>query len=140
MRIHLKILPFLLCLTIGLGLSGCGKPQDKSAKIKDLEFTILGEDNIPPELAGLIQEKKSNSFKLTFQDNGFLYICRGYGEQKTGGYSISVNQVYLAENGIYVDSVLMGPQPGKITKRDQTSSYPYVVVKTEYIDKPVIFD
>lgn len=109
-------------------------------KIKDLEFTVLADENIPEELKAVIEEKKGNSFKVTFQDNGFLYICIGYGEQVSGGYSITVNALYLTENAIYVDTTLLGPQPGDATTKKDTPSYPYIVLKTEFLDKPVVFN
>lgn len=132
-------------LTLGIAaavlLAGCAGEKDPLEKIKDLEFTVLAEDNIPEELKAIIEEKKTNTFKVTYQDNGFLYICIGYGEQVSGGYSITVNDLYLTSNAIYADTTLLGPDPaeGAAVKKD-TPSYPYIVLKTEYVDKPVIFD
>ena len=122
-------------------LSGCAKEKDPLQKIKDLEFTVLAEDNIPEELKTVIEEKKDNAFKVTYQDNGFLYICIGYGEQVSGGYSITVNDLYLAENAIYADTTLLGPDPaeGAAVKKN-VPSYPYIVIKTEFVDKPVVFN
>ncbi|MCX4321102.1 MAG: protease complex subunit PrcB family protein, partial [Lachnospiraceae bacterium] len=81
---------FIFCL------AGCGvETKDGNEKIKDLEFTVLGEENIPEELKQVIEEKKEKEFKLTYQDGDFLYICVGYGRQETGGYSITVNELYL---------------------------------------------
>lgn len=122
-------------------LAGCAKEKDPLEKIKDLEFTVLAEENIPEELKTVIEEKKGNAFKVTYQDNGFLYICIGYGEQVSGGYSITVNDLYLTENAMYVDTTLLGPDPSDtaVTKQN-IPSYPYIVIKTEFIDKPVVFD
>lgn len=122
-------------------LVGCRKETDPTEKIKDLEFTVLAEDNIPEELKSVIEEKKANAFKVTYQDNGFLYICVGYGEQVSGGYSITVNQLYLTENAIYADTTLLGPDPAQGAEVKKSSpSYPYVVIKTEFVDKPVVFN
>lgn len=125
-----------LCLFMG-----CAKERNPLEKIKDLEFTVLAEDNIPDELKEVIEEKKGNTFKVTYQDNGFLYICIGYGEQVSGGYSITVNDLYLTENAIYVDTTLLGPDPadGAAAKKN-APSYPYIVIKTEFVDKPVVFN
>ena len=102
---------------------------------------MLAEDNIPEELKALIDEKKQNAFKLTYQDNGFLYICVGYGEQISGGYSIAVNALYLTENAVYADTTLLGPDPADAAAaKTNTPSYPYVVIKTEFVDKPVAFN
>lgn len=61
----------------------------------------------------------------------------GYGEQESGGYSIAVKELYLTENAIVADTELIGPQSGEETGVEK--SYPYVVVKTEYLEHPVIF-
>ena len=61
----------------------------------------------------------------------------GYGEQATGGYSISVNELYLSENAIYFDTNLIGPEPSEPAA--EAASYPYLAVKTAYLDKPVVF-
>lgn len=124
-----------------LMLTGCAKEKDPLLKVKDLEFTVLAEDNIPGELKTVIEEKKADAFKVTYQDNGFLYICIGYGEQISGGYSITVNDLYLTENAIYADTTLLGPEPGdESAAKRNTPSYPYIVIKTEFVDKPVVFN
>jgi len=121
--------------------AGCAaQKKDTLEKIKDLEFTVLADENIPEELKAVIEEKKGNAFKVTYQDNGFLYICIGYGEQVSGGYSITVNDLYLTENAVYVDTTLLGPEPGDTVAKKDTPSYPYIVLKTEFLDKPVVFN
>ena len=126
------------CLAV---LTGCTGKKDPLEKIKDLEFTVLAEENMPEELKKVIDEKKAEAFKVTYQDNGFLYICIGYGEQVSGGYSIFVNDLYLTENAIYADTTLIGPDPAEEnSQKKQSPSYPYVVIKTEYVDKPVVFN
>lgn len=107
-------------------------------KIKDLEFTVIPEDKLPEELLSAIEEKKGSSFKMTFEDQGFLYICVGYGEQETAGYSITVNDLYETGNAIYIDTNLIGPGPEE--KGKNTPTYPYIVVKTENLNKSVVFD
>lgn len=132
---------FLSICLIGLmcmGVYACGQKQDTMTKIKDLECTVMAEENIPEELLQKIEDKKENAFKMTFEDQGFLYICVGYGTQNTGGYSIAVNELYETANAVYIDTNLIGPKPEE--KSNPVASYPYVVVKTEFIDKPVVFD
>lgn len=127
----------LICLLCFM-VYACGKKQDPMEKIKDLEYTVIAEDNIPKELLAKIEEKKEDAFRLTFEDQGFLYICMGYGTQQTGGYSIAVNDLYETANAIYIDTNLIGPSPEE--KKNQVKSYPYVVVKMEFLDKPVVFE
>lgn len=130
----------ILCLLTGCEFAGGGKEKDLLEKIKDLEFTVLADENIPEELKTVIEEKKGKAFKVTYQDNGFLYICIGYGEQVSGGYSITVNDLYLTENAIYADTTLLGPDPADTTVKKDSPSYPYIVIKTEFVDKPVVFN
>lgn len=128
---------FLVCLMC-MSVYACGKQQDPMEKIKDLDCTVIAEENIPEELFGMIEQKKTDAFKITFEDQGFLYICVGYGTQQTGGYSIALNALYETVNAIYVDTNLIGPAPEE--KSNQVESYPYIVIKTEFLDKPVVFD
>ena len=90
------------------------------------------------ELESIIDEKKANSFKLTYADDEFLYIVIGYGQQKDSGYSIAVNDLYLTEDNIYVNTTLLGPE--KSENIDKLPSCPYIVLKTDYIEKPIHFD
>ncbi len=129
-----------ILLVMALLLAGCGSGKDKMEKIKDLEFTVLSEDDFPEELKTMIQEKKVQPFKMTYQDNGFMYICIGYGQQETGGYSICVNDLYETDNAVYADATLLGPEPGTIDLTKKNSpSYPVIVLKTEYLEKSVVF-
>lgn len=126
----------LLLLTAGV--SGCSMSSLGSTKLRDLEFTVVSEERLPDELKTLIDERKTKEFKLTYNDKEFLYICIGYGEQATGGYSIAVNDLYLTENAITINTSLLGP--GTEDTPGNASSYPYIVVKTEYLDKTVTFE
>ena len=61
----------------------------------------------------------------------------GYGKQETGGYSIVVEDLYLTEEAIYVSTGLLGPDPGQKGTRE---SYPVIVIKTELLDKTILFE
>ena len=131
------MLCFLLAGSIMI-LAGCAVLSEEKIKLRDLEFTVLSEDKIPEELMSILEEKKSKTFQITYSDNEFLYICIGYGEQETGGYSIAVNELYLTETNICVNTSLLGPEASD--KGNKTPSYPYIVLKMEFLDKTVIFD
>lgn len=118
-------------------LSGCSMQTNQTEKLQDLEYTIVEEADLPEELRTILEEKKKESFKLTYEAEDSLYLCVGYGEQATGGYSISVNELYLSENAIYFDTNLIGPEPSEPAAK--AASYPYLAVKTAYLDKPVVF-
>ena len=131
-----KILALLLCLGTLLGLCGCSLMSTEEVKLRDLDFTLLGEELVPGELAAMIEERKAEAFKMTYSDNQNLYICVGYGQQETGGYSITVDELYLTEEAVHVQTTLLVPDVSE--KGNKTPSYPYIVIKTEYLDLPVI--
>lgn len=134
-----------LVLLLGTGLTACTVAADQEIeKIRDIEFTVLAEEEIPEEVKRMIEERKETDFKLTFQDGSALYICVGYGRQEQGGYSIAVNDLYETENAVYADTNLIGPDADQEELyRDpdkESPSFPYLVLKTEYIHKVVVFD
>lgn len=125
------------CFMIVLSLLGCATGTDKTEKLRDLEFTVLDKDEIPESFMEEISKRVEKGFKLTFEDQGYLYIAEGYGEQETSGYSIEVAKLYETENAIYVQTDLIGPSnEEEIVERP---TYPYIVLKTESIDKNVVF-
>lgn len=124
-----------VCMVI---MSGCTLLSEEKIKLRDLDFTILSEEKIPEQLKAILEEKKGAPFQLTYTDNENLYICIGYGEQETGGYSITVNELYLTDTNICVSTSLLGPEPSE--KSNKTPSFPFVVIKTEYLEQTVIFE
>ena len=126
-----------LLTAVLLLLSGCGQKQPEG-KIRDLECSVLDEDEIPQPLADAIEENKSKEMKLSYEKDGVLYIARGFGEQKTGGYSIRENYCYLAEDGVHVQFELLGPPAGETPPEEATC--PYIVVKTRMEGQNIIFE
>ena len=99
---------------------------------------MVEEEELPEELKSKIEEKKAADFKLSYETEDALYIVRGYGEQETAGYSISVEELYLTRNAIFFKTKLIGPRKGETIV--QSPSFPYLVVKTELRDENVVFD
>lgn len=119
-------------------MSGCKIEKSNQTKVRDLEYTILAEEDIPEELKEDIEERKSSDFKMTYETEDALYIVRGYGEQETGGYSICMRELYLSSNAVVFSTELIGPRKGEnITKNP---SFPFIVVKTEKREESTIFD
>lgn len=127
----------LLCILISIhALTGC-KHQNAPEKTDSLEFTVVAGADIPKELAELIQERQEDSFDLTYSDNTCLYIIKGFGKQASGGYNIVVNDFYQSLDCLVFDAELFGPKEGESVSGKP--SYPYIVIKTEYRDEPVVF-
>lgn len=133
-----RILSMMAAFVLMICITGCGLSTYSSEKVTDLEYTVLKEQEIPQELMTQIEEQKESCFKLTYQDGEYLYIASGYGKQETGGYSIQVNELYLTSNTIYYKTGLFGPQKGETVHQAET--YPYIVIKTEKREEPVVFE
>ena len=126
---HILSILFILTAVVGL-LTSCQQTDGE----------IQGEplEEIPSELLEVIQTHKQNEIKMSYKLEDSYYIIRGYGQQKTGGYSISVNACVLAEDGIHVDFSLLGPQTDEAIANEP--SFPCIVLKLAYREVPVIFD
>lgn len=118
-------------------LAGCGDAKSSAEKLRDVEFTVISQEDVPEEMAKTIAEEGEEPFQITYQLENYLYIAKGYGAQETSGYSISVNGLYLTQDNLVLQTELTGPGEGQ--KVQQTKTCPYVVVKTEYMDKGVVF-
>ncbi|MDD6212345.1 MAG: protease complex subunit PrcB family protein [Clostridiales bacterium] len=130
-----RILTFFMAVV--LLMTGCS--QDGESKVKDLEFTVVAADEIPEELARVIEEKKAQSFRLTYCSDENLYLVCGYGKQDRGGYSIQVQSLYLTENTVVLETELLGPNGDENSSADSSGSEPVIVLKTERREEPVIF-
>ena len=136
-KIHKFTCSFLLLfLLITPMLSGCSK-DDAPKKLQELDYTVVSGTDIPEELGTLIKERQKKDFQLTFSDNSCLYIIKGYGKQKSGGFSIVINDFYLSDDCMVFDTELFGPKSDETVSDKPT--YPYIVIKTNYREQPVTF-
>lgn len=128
----------ILAVILTLGMFGCGTADTEEDKIKDIEFTVVGEDQQPDSLKDIIAEKSTDPFQISYTLGEELYIAVGYGQQPSGGYSICVNAFYETQDALIIDTTLIGP--GKAENVTNTPTRPYIVVKTENIaDKTIEF-
>lgn len=138
MKRHKLVVLLLMIVFTVLGIAGCKTEETDIKKLRDLEFTVVEDADLPGELKEIIDEKKENPFKLSYSNKDYLYIVVGYGKQNSGGYSISVDELYLTSNAIYIDTNLLGPSQADMVTQGVT--YPYVVVKLEFLDKSIVFE
>ena len=131
-----RALFMLLVFLMGF-FAGCGEKTEKPEKIKDLEYTVQEESQVPEELLAKMKEKQKEPFQMTYVTDGYLYIAKGYGTQNTSGYSIRVLELYEAAEGVVFSSELVGPAKDEPVLRVET--YPYIVVKIQDIGLDVLF-
>lgn len=132
-----RFMTVFIGIILTMSLSGCQVQRLSTDKLADLSFTVVEKERIPEEMKAKIAEKEKNLFKITYADNGYLYIAEGYGVRDTSGYSIEVDECYETENAVYIHTNLIGPD--KAEKVTEAETCPYVVVKLEFIDKNVVF-
>ena len=89
------------------------------------------------ELKRQMEEKYREGFRLTYEDEGWLYAAVGYGARSGGGYSVQVCACRETENAIYVHTTLLGPDSGDA--RGGGDTYPCIVLKMEAREKHVVF-
>ena len=111
----------LLIVVLAGSIWGCGRMRQKKEKEHGVEYTVVGEDQIPDEIRKVVDVKKQEEFQMTYQEEDMLYLLQGYGIQSSGGYSIRVEKV--SENG-----------------GTEGISCPYLVIKVENRHKKVVFD
>ena len=129
---------YLAGFLLVLMLTGCISRPQKTEKLRDLDFTVMDKEKVPNELKTAILENRDLPFKLTYADQGYLYIAEGYGPQPKSGYSVEVTGLYETENAIYIHTNLIGPS--KEEKIVEAKTFPYVAVKMQFIDKNVVFE
>ena len=126
----------ITCVMMMCCLAGCAGETTEEDKLKDIDFTVVGEDQQPDSLKEIIAEKSAEPFQISYTLGEELYIAVGYGEQPSGGYSISVNAFYETDKSLVFDTTLIGP--GKAENVKNTPTQPYIVVKTENIEDKAI--
>lgn len=120
-----------------LVLTACSNGNKKEEKLRDIDFTVVPEKDIPEELMEIIDQSKEKVMRKTFSDKENLYIVVCYGAQPTTGYSITVKELYETKNVVNIRTWLIGPD--KRENVSETITYPYIVLKIEYTEKPVVF-
>ena len=122
---------FVLC-------TSCGIENVDTEKLRDLDYTVVEEEDIPEEVFEKILEEYESFSRSAYICSDDLYIVVCYGAQPTEGYTIEINQLYESSNAIIVETTLKGPSGQE--KVEQVISYPYVVMKLEKNDKTVVFN
>lgn len=119
-------------------LGGCTAEKMETEKIREIEYTIVKEEEQSEEIRILIADNYETKMKMSYIDQGMEYIIIGYGEQTTSGYSIEVVEIYETENTVCVDTNLLGPLSGE--EIVEVTTYPYIVIAIEENEKPVVYE
>ena len=110
---------WVLCVVL---LAGCSVGTLELKKIRDLDYELVEEADIPEEMRETIEEHKCGAFSFTYAD----------------GYKIQVSEFYESENAVVFQTTFLGPEPEE--GGGDEPSYPYIVVWTEYSGKDVVIE
>ena len=121
--------------------TGCMEKEEDKLK-KDVEFTVCDKTKLPEELVEIIQEKKEKVCKLTYINGSYMYIVVCYGEHSRNNLNVVVKDLYVTDTALYVDTTLAtsGHSPSDAEALGEYSMYPYIVLKCEKYDLPVVFN
>ncbi|MGN0243610.1 MAG: protease complex subunit PrcB family protein [Lachnospiraceae bacterium] len=117
----------LFCFLLLLPVTGCHKQQTVSEGKKRLDYTVCEEENLPQEFRRQIEEKKKDSFFLSYTNKDYLFIAVGYGQTKQTNYGICVKQLYLGKHGVYIETGYIGD--GTQDRDWDVIFEPYIVLK-----------
>ena len=110
-------------------LTGCVSTQAETEKIRDMKYEVIEEEDIPQSLREMIKGGEKKPFRITYSDQGFLYIAQGY--------EVEVKELYETETAVCIKTTLIGPKKGE--EKEKAETYPYIVVQTEDVKKDVLF-
>ena len=135
--LQVKKFGLLLLLAVFMtGLTnGCQGSSGETGR-KEIEFTVVDREKLPSRLSETIEKNKKSEIRMAYTDGEDMYLVRGYGEQKTGGYSISVTECSEDDTSVFFDTRLLGPE--KAGDIPEEPSCPYLAVKIEARDKEVM--
>ena len=155
----------IICLICAAALlaSGCHH-QKTEEKREDVQYAVCRRSMLPKELEEIIEEErvehkpeqeividsqpqenmehendevvKNEACHFTYSTQDYTYYVIGYGKQKGKGYKIKVKSFQMDEDHVYIDTTLIG-----ITKerQEEGTSYPYLVLKSQYYEKDAVF-
>ncbi len=130
-----------LLMLLVLSVSGCSFRVFREQEGRDLDFTVTARSELPEEVEAVLDEQLGTSFQTACQYGDSLYLICGYPPQAAGGYSIRVNKLTATEDAIYFQAELVGAEASATEETtEEGQSAPWIVVKTEYLDLPVIFE
>lgn len=125
----------ILCSILCILMTGCLKKEVEGER-KDVIYVVCKRNVVPSQLGILIDQEKKETFHFTYTTGEFTYYVIGYGRQPGSGYKIKVKEFSSDKTHIYIDTTLTG-----VTKEHQRkgTSCPYIILKSQFYEKDVIF-
>lgn len=145
----------LVLVALACVSSGCRK--EAARERQELDFTVCAQTELPDDLRGLIEEKKTQAFQISYTTKENLYIVVGYGEHDRTNLCVVVEELYKTDRAIYVKTDLKTMESMEQdqadrqrktasgtdstptdTKHAEPSMYPYIVIRLPRMELPVL--
>lgn len=100
-----------------------------------IDYEVIRDFSKYPFLSEYMDDNAKYAFGKSFEKDGYSYAVISYGEQRTGGYAVKIDGVYLLEQEyndqklFVVKSHLQAPAPDAVVTMALT--YPKAVIKFE---------
>lgn len=133
------LLAVLLCGLLGT-VTGCEKKTPEPRE--DIAFTVCGKTQLPDALSEMIEEKKQHAFQISYATKEYLYIVVGYGAHDRANLQVTVEDLFKTDRAIYVKTNLETCEATSADAQEvgDASMYPYIVIRCERMELPVLFE
>ncbi|HOR86966.1 MAG TPA: S-layer homology domain-containing protein [Bacillota bacterium] len=114
-----------------------GTENDDDDEETEISFSKVSYNNLPTALQDEVDRLKSAKNYKAYEYDSYIYLMAFMGRQKTGGYSVSIEDVTKTEkNGNYtIRAEVYSDTPSSGSYVTQSITYPYTVVRFKSFSK-----
>ncbi len=111
--------------------------DDSDEEETDVSFNKVSGGNLPDVIKTEVEKLKSSENYKAYEYDNYIYLIAFMGRQKTGGYSITIEDVTRVKknNNYTIMAEVYSEKPSKGSSVTQAITYPYAAVKFKSFDK-----
>ncbi|MGV8146120.1 MAG: protease complex subunit PrcB family protein [Alkaliphilus sp.] len=117
-------------------------PNFFSGGDQEVSFVVLDNNEIPERVMQIFPRYKMLERALATEIEEEIYVIVTRGEKSTGGYTVSIESIYLVEENevrkLIVNATFKEPDDDELVA--QVITHPFVVVKTNLRELPDVID
>jgi len=117
-------------------------PNLLSGGDQEVSFVVLDNKEVPDRIVRILPRYKMLERALATEVDEEIYVVVTRGEKPTGGYTVTIETMYLIEENevlkLVVNAVFKDPADDELVA--QVIAHPYVAVKTNLGELPDVID
>lgn len=117
-------------------------PNFLSGGDQEVSFVVLDNKEVPDRIVRILPRYKMLERALATEIEEEIYVVVTRGEKPTGGYTVTIETIYLVEKNevlkLVVNAVFKDPADDELVA--QVIAHPYVAVKTNLRELPDVID